>query len=412
MRCLAVALTALFVLAAQADAKLPPKRKGGEVRRVHHVPKAPLPRFLARQVGPIAVKPTARAAAAVPGAVPDASGRSELYLARSYDIPAGDPSATRLANLSWTYDSAVAAVAFDSYGAEKAARELLDQLAALQRTDGSIDYAYDVSNGNSVQLFRTGTIAWVGYAAVLHRIVTGTKKYDSLIAGAAKWLLARQLSSGLLAGGPDVTWASTQNNMIAYEFLSLLAGDPVGTLSSAQLTTAATKIAAAIDTQLTIVPATGQLGFVEGTDDPLRPLDAQTLGVMYLLARNRAADAAKVRAYIDAAFKVTGRSIVKSGATSTYNQTYAAAGPFSGYRPYATGGPDVLWEEGTAQAAWASRLLGQDHTAQDAALAAWAQVGPLQADKTVTDSKVNEYHVWPASAAASWMLLASLGLPR
>jgi hypothetical protein len=92
--------------------------------------------------------------------------------------------------------------------------------------------------------------------------------------------------------------------------------------------------------------------------------------------------------------------------------TYAAAGPFTGYRPYASGGPDVLWEEGTAQALVATDLLGQDDSAQNLALAAWAGVGPLQADRTVTNSSVNEYHVWPASAAASWMMLAAFGVPR
>jgi hypothetical protein len=190
----------------------------------------------------------------------------------------------------------------------------------------------------------------------------------------------------------------------------------VGTLTTTQLAGAATKIAGGIDSTLTVTPASGQLGFIQGTNDPLRPLDAQTLGIAYLLARGRYADALKVRAYIDAAFKLSGRSIVKSAATSTYNQTYAATGPFSGYRPYASGGPDVLWFEGSAQADWASGLLGINHTVEDKALAAWRNVtigrgeGPLQADRTVT-SAVNEYHVWPASAATSWAILATEGLP-
>jgi hypothetical protein len=63
----------------------------------------------------------------VPGAKLDASGRTKLYLARSYDIPADDPSATRLANLSWTYDSAIGAVALESTGDTSQARQSLDQ---------------------------------------------------------------------------------------------------------------------------------------------------------------------------------------------------------------------------------------------------------------------------------------------
>jgi hypothetical protein len=405
---------------------------GGEVHRARPAkghadkPDGRHARFLARQFGAItstaqvrraARKPTARAAQAVPGAVLDVSGKVKLYLVRSYDIPAGDPSAARLANLSWTYDSAVSAVALESSGETAQARQLLDQLAALQRTDGSLDFAYDTSTGASVQLFRTGTIAWVGYAALQQKLSTNTTRYDALIAGTARWLLARQnATTGLLTGGPDVTWASTQNNLIAYQFLSILALSPVGTLTTTQLAGAATKIAGGIDSTLMVTPAAGQLGFIQGTNDQLRPLDAQTLGIAYLLARGRYADALKVRAYIDSAFKLSGRSIVKSAATATYNQTYAATGPFSGYRPYASGGPDVLWFEGSAQADWASGLLGISHTVEDKALAAWRNVtigrgeGPLQADRTVT-SAVNEYHVWPASAATSWAILATEGLP-
>jgi hypothetical protein len=418
VRTLLIALAACLLLAAPASAKTPPKRKGGEVRRTHNLPKHPLARFLARQIGPVKGVPKARhklahASAVSPNFVADASGDHKLYLARSYDIPADDPSAARLANLSWTYDSAVAAIAFDSYGATLASQELLDQLKALQRTDGSLDFAYDVSDGDSVQQFRTGTIAWVGYAALLHRQRTGNGKYNSLISGVADWLLKRQsATTGLLTGGPDVSWVSTQNNMVAYLFFSTLATDPVGSLKASDLTAAADRIAGGIDSQLTITPAPGQLGFIQGVNDAQRPLDAQTLGVLYLLARDRAADAAKVRAYIDAGFALTNRTIAKSSATSTYNMTYAASGPFTGYRPYATGGPDVLWEEGTAQALVATDALGQDDAAQNLALSAWATVGPLQSDRTVTTSTVNEYHVWPASAAASWMMLAAFGLPR
>ncbi len=418
MRVLLIALAACSLLAAPSAAvakKPPPKRNGGEVRRTHYLPKRPLPRFLARQIGPAKARRRGlvMAAAVSPSFVADASGNHRLYLVRSYDIPADDPSAARLANLSWTYDSAIASIAFDSYGATLAAQELLDQLKALQRKDGSLDFAYDVSDGDSVQQFRTGTIAWVGYAALLHKLLTGNGKYDSLISGVAEWLLARQdATTGLLTGGPDVSWVSTQNNLVAYLFLSALAQAPVGSLKAGELTEAAGRIAGGIDSRLEIAPAAGQLGFIQGLDDPVRPLDAQTLGVIYLLARGREADAAKVRAYIDADFKVANRSIVKSGAAATYNMTYAAAGPFSGYRPYASHGPDVLWEEGTAQALVATAMLGQDRGAQDLALAAWGALGPLQADRTVTDSTVNEYHVWPASAAAGWMTIAVFGLPR
>ena len=88
---------------------------------------------------------------------------------RSFDVPADDPAAARMANLSWTYDSALAAVALMYAGEKAQAEQLLDQLAALQRTDGSIDFAFNVTDGSSLQLFRTGSIAWVGVAAATYR---------------------------------------------------------------------------------------------------------------------------------------------------------------------------------------------------------------------------------------------------
>jgi hypothetical protein len=423
---------ALLFAPAAAEAAKPPPRTGGKVHRAWPAkghtfkPHTYMARFLARQVGPVKItkrmrraarKPHAAIAAdTVPSTTKDAAGTQKLYLVRSYDIPGDDPSAARLANLSWTYDSAISAVALDADKDPAQAQQLLDQLAALQRTDGSLDFAYDTSTGASVQLFRTGTIAWVGYAAALHRLATGSTRYTALTAGAAKWLLAQQQASGLLRGGPDVTWASTQNNLVAYLFLSLLAVSPPSGLTSTQLSAAAAKIATGLESLL-VTPAGGQLAFAQGTNDALRPLDAQTLGIIYLLARGRYTDALKVHLYIESAFKLANRTITKSTALATFNHTYGASGPFSGYRPYATGGPDVLWHEGSAQADYTTGLLGLDNSAQDKAIAAWAAVttsrkqGPLQADRTVTDSTVNEYHVWPASAGTSWSLIAAEGLP-
>jgi hypothetical protein len=124
-----------------------------------------------------------------------------------------------------------------------------------------------------------------------------------------------------------------------------------------------------------------------------------------------------VHNYVESAFKLANRSVAKSTTLGTFNNSYSATGPFSGYRPYATGGPDVLWHEGSAQADFTTGLLGLDNSSQDKAIDAWAKIttsrkqGPLQSDRTVTDSAVNEYHVWPASAGTSWSLIAAEGLP-
>ena len=61
------------------------------------------------------------------------------------------------------------------FAGEKAqAEQLLDQLAALQRTDGSIDFAFNVADGSSLQQFRTGSIAWIGLAAATYGNLYGS----------------------------------------------------------------------------------------------------------------------------------------------------------------------------------------------------------------------------------------------
>jgi hypothetical protein len=77
------------------------------------------------------------------------TGSSTLQLARSYLIPTDDPSYTRLLNWSWTDDSALTAMAFSVVGVPSEARQLLDQLAALQHTDGSLEAAFNVADGET-----------------------------------------------------------------------------------------------------------------------------------------------------------------------------------------------------------------------------------------------------------------------
>ena len=155
---------------------------------------------------------------------------------------------------------------------------------------------------------------------------------------------------------------------------------------------------------------------MQGINDTVRPLDAQSFGLLFLEASGkgqsgRPSTADKVRAYLNTAYPVSGRSIVKSSDPATFNQTYAATGPFSGYRPYAEGaGPDVLWAEGTAQVRYTLRALGESTSTLDKTISAWnavSQTGPLGAERRDTSREINGYHVWPTSAAASWTLLGT-----
>ncbi len=146
------------------------------------------------------------------------------------------------------------------------------------------------------------------------------------------------------------------------------------------------------------------------------PLDVQSLGAMFLRSRGQTGLARRVVAFANARFAVSGRSIVRSSATATYNESYSAPGPFSGYRPFAgSGTPDVLWFEGTAQMRAAAAAVGASTHALDASIRAWERItsrtgrAPLMADRTVNAGGYGEYHVWPAAAGAAWAVLAADG---
>lgn len=432
----------------------PGARRGGHVTRAWPAPgtKAPrrsLARWLARQAGPKRVARAGRPRAATtlhyaaPGSTTTlraAAAPQPLLLLRSYAIPADDPSAARLANLSWTYDSEVGAAAFLELGDVAEAQQLLDQLAALQRVDGAIDFAFDTQSGASAPLLRSGTVAWLGLVATDFRTATCSQRYDGNAVAAARWLLARQVSDpaqtadGLILGGPDVSWASTQHNLVARAFFANLAdaiapptahgrsakacaGGASG-MSAAQASAFATvlraavaRIDAAIDRTLFVRDAPGSASFREGAGDEVRASDAQALGILWLLGRGRTADAGAVAAYANAHLRITGRSVTRSAAPATYNGTFGAAGPFTGFKPYAEdASPDVLWTEGTIEMRMALARAGVSTTALDQSLVAWSALtgaaGPLQADRTITGNPFNEFHVWPSAAAGAWTLLA------
>ncbi len=343
-----------------------------------------------------------------------------LQLVRSFEIPADDPSYKRLLNWSWTYDSAVAAAAFASTSDEPNSAQLLDQLAALQRADGSIEIAFDTSTGENARLFRSGTVAWVGLAAATYDRAFGSARYLDTQRRAADYLLSLQTASGLIAGGPGVKWVSTQHNLIAFDFLGRLSSElkEAGDDKAAErYEAAASTISAAIDANLLVSDKSGT-HFRQGFDDDTQALDVQALGAMYLQATDRRELAAQVLAYAQGTFAIGDRSVDLSREPATYNMTYSAAGPYSGYAPYAgRDAPDVLWAEGAGEVRLAEAALGQDTSASDKSIASWAAItadekqGPLQSDRTVTSEAFGvEYHVWPASTAAAWTVL-SKGAP-
>jgi hypothetical protein len=436
-----VLLSVAVPATATAAGKHPHKkneRHGGKVSKAWPNDKAqtppdnPLAQWLASQVGPVPVKTgkgdnatkhadahpgtLARAAAVAAGnnapepvafsASVTANGKS-LLLVRSFDIPTTDSSYNRLANLSWTYDNALAALAFIDLGYKSQAVQLLDQLRALQRTDGSLAFAYDVNTGGESGQVRTNALAWVGIAAVSYRAKYGDSRYDGLIGGLAQYLFAERRSDGLMPGGPDVTWVSTQHNLLAAEFFRA-AGEEFGskqigagyTMTGTQLTAQYNTTASAITSKLLVSSGLLSSNFVQGLNDSRVPLDVQSMGAVFLANRGDL------------------RAPFVAGYLSNFYVAPRTVGGirWSGYKPFlGSGAPDVVWSEGTIQADWALHRLSVLSNLADAAVLVIlsttdsGQAGPAGADKAVNEANWGEFPSWPSSAAGSWLLIESGG---
>ncbi len=251
---------------ASARRRALPPRRGGAVRaawphrRGAHRPRLRLARWLARQTGPVAIRRRARRrigstrtpAVAAPRAHA-AQTTQKLLLVRSFEIPRSDAAYATLSNYSWTYDNALAVFAFISNGDKANATQILDQLAALQRTDGSLDFAYDVATGVGAGQARAGSLAWVGLAAAAYKRKYASTRYDALIGGILNYVLALRTSDGLVKGGSDVAWVSTQHNLLTIGMLRDLAdqlgnssGRKVGSWTGAQLQTIHTAMGTAL----------------------------------------------------------------------------------------------------------------------------------------------------------------------
>ena len=252
-----------------------------------------------------------------------------------------------------------------SVGLRSSAEQLLDQLQALQRADGSLEFAFDTSTGNAAPYYRSGALAWVGLAAAAYKRQYDSDRYDALIGGTIKYLLSLRRTDGLIRGGPDVTWVSTQHNLLAVGFLRDIADqmsskETLGGYTRSQLVTIHTTLSSAIITKLLVVDSSTLAHFKQGLDDAQIPLDVQSLGAMFLKQRGDS-KATSVANTIQAQFPLSARKV--AGGTAS----------ISGYKPFVgTGAPDVISSEGTVQAAVALNRVGISSSTASAAVSSIA----------------------------------------
>jgi chitodextrinase len=143
-------------------------------------------------------------------------------------------NATERKQILYTYDQAVAAIAFMAKGDRARAEKVLNKLAAIQDPDGSWINSY-WWNGYGEELRKhVGPVAWVVMAYMTHEKLYGGTTYQASARKALDWMLLFKKPNGAISGGrttwdiqgvwTDEVWSSTEHNEDVYNIFRYYAG--------------------------------------------------------------------------------------------------------------------------------------------------------------------------------------------
>lgn len=280
---------------------------------------------------------------------------------------------------------------------------------------------------------RSGSLAWVGTAAVEYELATGDERFRPLAAGLARYLMSHQVTGAngyaeddprygsILGGegryGPDyeyvperIAWASTEHNIDAYFFLRDL-----GHVMEDPAYTAAAELVE--DSLMRHHWNTARRRFDQGVGDPARALDLVSWGGLFLRATGRG-ELARLQLLHLEEFAVAPTPVALSGEPDAYNRTYATSDPVGGYRPYAESPgtyddpPATVWAEGTWGAILLRARLGEDVTAAVDDMLRLQRADPMGGLLQVTFGRRSppyELHPWPATGGGAWAAIVLSG---
>jgi len=329
-----------------------------------------------------------------------------LKLIRSYYVPQNDPASTLgIGDRSWIYDDALGVISFGLAGDKTRAATILASLAGLQNADGSLYFSYNTITGEVDDKKRSGSIAWVGYAATQFEKKFNDTTYRNFAVRIADYLITLQdPTTGSIKGGPDANWYSTEHNVDSYFFLRDL-----GKLTNdTKYVNAANLVKNALLQSHWNVT---QQRFNQGINDTAGSLDANSWGSIFLEAIGRHDLAVSATAYLNN-FKVNNATMALNTDPNAYNNTYQSTKLVSGYKPYMVdsgdfvNAPNVVWTEGTwgvinlflRQGMNTQALTQSMYDLQDADVA-----GGLVYSNAGANSY--DFHVWPSVAATAWQYL-------
>jgi|GEM_PF-2445652 len=176
---------------------------------------------------------------------------------------------------SYTYDDALAAMAFISAGRVSTARRILDAFLKISpEPEGGFLHRYDATTGNPIEgILAVGHNAYLLQAMNLYYIRTKDPRYNTVARGIADYILSQQALDGGIYGRAGVTWKSTENNLAAFSAIHNF-----GTVQKQPYYTSCAKnISVFVKTE-----CWDGTRFLCGENDPMITTDSQALGAMIL----------------------------------------------------------------------------------------------------------------------------------
>jgi hypothetical protein len=321
-----------------------------------------------------------------PNPLPERSG-----LILSYQVPEAPLDYHNLRARSWLYDNALAAIGLIIVGRLPPALIILNALSGQMFSDGKFSFCFDVQTGWYSQDYRSGTLAWTGYAFIYYQRTLGDAHFQPIVEQIAHYLLSLQdlnphsSSFGSIRTSPADYSYHTDQNIIIYFFLRDL-----GRISQKSLYTEQAELVKKSLLQHHWQEEPGHLTYKIGDVTP-GLVEETSLGALFFLALDNNARAQCCITHCEKIYQI--------GALDER--------PY-GFSPY----PDktTIWSQASLQMALVYKRTGNLERGERliTEITGYQDIeGGIPYAKPETAALTGEvYYEWPSIAGTSWLLIA------
>jgi hypothetical protein len=308
----------------------------------------------------------------------------------SYRIPQSEELYPVFFSRSWVFDDALATIGFAANGKVVEALTIFNALKGQIQKDGKFGFSYNTGNDWYHEQYRSGAIAWMGYAFVFYQQETGDAQSQATAERIARYLLSLQdvdpasPNYGSIRAGPDDSSYATDHSIVTYFFLRDL-----GRLTGNTTYTSRADLIKASLLNHHWNEALGRFNSKIG-DSSNGLMEISSLGALFFASLG---DTTKTQSCLDFVER-------------TY-QPVPAAGHVTGYAPYDD--RSTIWSQGSIEMALAYKRIGNEEKSR----AIIEDIIKLQdggggipyamPQATVVTEEV--FHEWPSAAGTAWLLI-------